>query len=245
MLALRNIASEVLDLLLPRTCHLCERTLLPHEEHLCLGCRESLPRTLYHRSDMNPMAMRFAGQIPFERATGHFFYSPGNQFTQLVQNFKYRKFPSLALALGTLMGKELYTTGFFSDVDVIVPVPMHWLKQARRGYNQTHMLARGVSEATGIEVSLELRAVKSHRTQTSLSHTERRKNIKGIFRLRHPERFEGRHILLLDDVCTTGATLMEAAEAVLEPYLNPDTHHPLPGHTPPRLTLLSLCVTPG
>lgn len=225
------IIDNVLQLLYPGECHICGTLLSPGEEYLCTGCRAMLPRTLYHKSADNPMEQRFAGVIPFERASGHFFYSPGSQLASLIHDFKYRRFAGLARYLGRLIGEELLISGFIGDADIIVPVPMHWIKESRRGYNQSYQLALGMAQATGMKVSEALKAIKGHKTQTSLSHSERLENTKGIFRLTRPDELRGHHIVILDDVCTSGATLTACAEAILSEL--PDS----------RISLLSLAVT--
>ncbi len=222
---------NMLDLLYPRECHCCGGRLAESEKFICEGCIASLPRTLYHTRKDNPMEQRFAGLIPFERASGHFFYTHDSELAGLIHDFKYRRFPGLAHSLGRIVGREILTSGFLSDADVIVPVPMYWLKEAGRGYNQSAYLAYGIGEATGIRVSRSLKAIKGHKTQTSLSHRERLDNTRGIFRLSEAEDLRDRHILLVDDVCTTGATLTAAAEAILAAI--PDA----------RISLLSLAVT--
>ncbi|MDE6329932.1 MAG: ComF family protein [Muribaculaceae bacterium] len=225
------LIERILDLLLPPTCHVCGHTLMPDERFLCRTCLISLPRTHYHGRDANPVEMRLAGLLKFDCATSHFFYAPDSPLASLIHDFKYRNFPAVARRLGAVVGEELYLCGWLTGVDVICPVPLHWRKEMRRGYNQSRELALGISEASGIEVSSDLRAIRGHVTQTSLSHEERRRNTQGIFRLRHPERYAGRCILLLDDVCTTGATLFAAGEAILAAQ---------PGA---RLRLLTLAAT--
>lgn len=210
-----GIISDIINFIYPPTCHLCNSRLAPHERYICTGCLSDMPRTHYHRRSDNQMEMRFAGIFPFSHAAGHFFYSRGSQLSQLIQDFKYRRFRGLAHRIGEVVGEELFATPFLADVDVIIPIPMHFFKKAKRGYNQTEELAAGLSEATGLPVSSDLRAFRPHRTQTRLSHDERRKNTRGIFRFDHPQRYAGKGILLLDDVCTTGATLTSAAETIL------------------------------
>lgn len=230
---LRRLAADVAGLFYPPVCHICGCRLGPHEKFLCVPCISALPRTLYHRTSdgMNPMEHRFAGIVPFLRATGHFFYAPSSPLASVIQDFKYRHFPDLAVRMGEILGSELLPSGFLADVDVIVPVPLHFMKKARRGYNQSMKLALGVSSATDIPVSDALQAYRPHRTQTSLSHTQRRSNTEGIFRLRRPGELDGKTVALIDDVCTTGATLTSAAEVVMA------------GNPSARLVLLSLGVT--
>lgn len=212
-----SILRHIADLIWPPLCHVCDCRLPEGETFLCPPCIEALPRTGYHRysPELNPMELRFAGIIPFERATGYFFYSPGSALASLIHDFKYRQFPGLARQLGKIMADELYSTGFFSGADYIIPVPLHFMKQCRRGYNQSGHIALGVSEATGISINTDLRARRPHRTQTALTHEQRAENIRGIFRLRNADRLRGKTVVIIDDVCTTGATLTEAAATIL------------------------------
>lgn len=176
------------------------------------------------------MEERFAGLFPFERATGHFIYSRNSPLSTLIQDMKYRRFPAVGEMLGELAAAELFTTGFFSDADLIIPVPMHRWKQLRRGYNQTHYIAAGISHAIDIPISLTLKAMRPHKTQTALSRDERLANTEGLFGVKNPAEVKGRHILLIDDVCTTGSTLIASAQAILEAQ-------------PRALTLFTLGVT--
>lgn len=223
--------SPLLDFLLPRTCHVCGALLNESEKYICTPCLAGLPRTGYHRRPDNPMVQRFAGLFPFERCTGHFFYTPNSELAAVIHDFKYRHFRNLGIFMGETIANDLLMTGFLNDMDAVIPIPMHFMKQARRGYNQTQQLARGISKVTGIPVDLSLKAVKPHRTQTSMTHAQRLANAEGVFRLRHPELLAGKHILLFDDVCTTGATLTAAAHAILD------------AQPSARISLLTLAVT--
>lgn len=192
-----SIVSHLLNVLFPRECHVCGNNLAPHERFACTACLSQLPRTGYHRRKMNPMEERFAGQFPFRKATGHFFYTRDSALSRLVQDMKYRNFPAIGEMLGALAGSELFTTGFFSDIDVIVPVPMHYFKQAVRGYNQTHHIARGLGEATSLPVEHALKSQRPHRTQTSLSREERLANTSDLFAVTDPGLIRGKTCCLL------------------------------------------------
>lgn len=209
-----NILTHILDFAFPPECHICGRQLAPHERFACSHCLSRLPRTGYHRRPLNPMEERFAGQFRFDKATGHFFYTRDSALSQLIQDMKYRNFPSIGNMLGALAASELYSTGFFNSIDVIVPVPMHFFKQLKRGYNQTIRIAEGVSQATGIDVCMALKATRPHRTQTALTHEQRRANTASLFSITKPGIISGKNVLLVDDVCTTGATLASAAGAI-------------------------------
>lgn len=211
-----NVISAIGDFIFPRTCHICGLGLAESERYICSSCLSRLPRTNYHRLPDNAMEQRFLGLFPFRQATGHFFYSRDSDLSVLMHDLKYHRFRGLARHLGSVVASELVTTGFLSGIDLIVPVPMHFMKKARRGYNQTEEIAYGIGSVSGIPVANALRAVRPHRTQTSLSLDQRLENTSGIFRLTDPGMVDGKEVLIIDDVCTTGATLSAAAEALLK-----------------------------
>lgn len=225
--------NALLEYILPRTCHICGRQLGKDERYLCRRCLTKLPRSNFHRVKDNPMEQRFMGIVPYERCTGLLLYTPNSELASVLHDMKYRKFRDLGRYMGEVMGRELLNTGFFNGVDMLMPVPIHWWKQARRGYNQAEQLCIGISKVTGIPVDTSLRAVRGHRTQTALNHDQRLENLKNIFVVRNTERLSGKHILLVDDVCTTGATLTAAAEPLATAVSYPAG----------RLCILSLAVT--
>ena len=177
------------------------------------------------------MVQRFAGLFPFVRATGHFFYSSGSEISELMQDLKYKRFGGLARYLGEIIGSELQSTGFFSDVDGIVPIPIHFLKRLKRGYNQSELIAEGIGRVTRLPIIKALRAVRPHATQTGRNLAQRRSNLSDVFAAVPGRASAGQHLILLDDVCTTGATLYEASRTFLASY--PDT----------QISLLTIGVT--
>lgn len=218
-----NPFSALLDVLIPRECHVCSTSLLDSEEFICTGCRSKLPFTGYEKywsnrsgpnSDLNPMERRFAGQIPLVRACAPFFYTRDSSLASMIHDFKYRGFSRLATTLGRIGAEALVHSGLFTGVELLLPVPLHWIKRLRRGYCQTEMIAEGISQATGIPIGTQLHADRSHRTQTSLTSEQRIANTRGVFSVRQPESLKGRHVMLVDDICTTGATLLSAAGAL-------------------------------
>ena len=218
-----NPFSALLDLFLPRICHVCETKLLHDEEFICSSCIEKLPLTGYDKywdnktginTDLNPMEQRFAGQLPLDRACAPYFYTRDSSLATLVHDFKYRGFSKLAVTMGRMGANALRPSEFFDHIDLLLPIPIHWTKKHRRGYNQSELIARGISEVTGIPVGLQLRARKPHRTQTSLTSEQRIANTKNVFSVNHPESLEGKRIMLVDDICTTGATLLSAGETL-------------------------------
>lgn len=231
MIAMRRWLNDLLNFLYPPQCHLCGNDLTLEEKFICNPCVETLPRTGYHRNFRNPMEERFAGRFPFMAATGHFFYSKDSSLAQLIQDMKYRNFPSIGDKMGEIVGKELYISGFLNDVDIIVPVPMHFLKKARRGYNQVEHIAAGISKASGLPVVKALKMVRQRKTQTALSGIERLSNAQDLFCSRKNFDIDGKGVLLIDDICTTGATLSAAAKSLVTSF--PES----------RLYLFALAVT--
>lgn len=211
---MKRLADLLLSFLFPSGCHVCSGRLMRGERFVCTRCFTSLPRTHFHRHHSNAMTDRLGIDTPIERATALFYYSPDSRVAEIVQDFKYRDFPSLALEMGRRIAAELLPTGFFHDIDILIPVPVHTIKRLRRGYNQVERICTGISDLTSIPVGQNLRALRSHSTQTAKSPDQRRRNVKGVFITKRPEELENRHILLVDDICTTGATLSEAAACI-------------------------------
>lgn len=215
-----NILGSIADFIFPRQCHICGETLAHDKKYICEPCLSRLPRTLYHRVKDNPMERRFMGQFPYRHATGHFFYSRESDVAVLMHDLKYRKFKGLAVFLGEIVAKELLLSGFLSEIDCLIPIPMHFFKKAKRGYNQTEEISKGISNVTGIRTAQNLKAVRGHKTQTSMTLEQRLKNIDGVFRVINPEELKDKKILIVDDVCTTGSTLSSAATVLAESVEN-------------------------
>lgn len=228
---MKGVWGDIADFFMPRTCHICGCSLRDSERTLCVRCIETLPRSLYHRMSFNPMERRFAGLVPFVRATGYFIYSRNSDLAAAVHDMKYRQFPSVGKRLGEIVGEELHMAGFFEGADLVAGVPMHWRKKAGRGYNQADFIARGISDATGLRLVNALKATRAHKTQTSMTLEERMANLAASFRVTDSDALRGKGLVIVDDVCTTGSTLRSLAAEVVKTV--PDC----------RLYLLSVCVT--
>lgn len=208
--------SSLSHLFSPRQCVVCGRVLQEGEEALCLRCNMNMPRTGYHLREDNPVERMFWGRFPVVRATSYFFYRKGSDFRHVLHRLKYGGRKDVGEVMGCFMAAELTVSGFFQGVDVLVPVPLHPRKQRMRGYNQSECIARGVMVVTGIPVDASAVVRERHtETQTRKSMFERWENVSGIFAVRHPERLAGKHVLLVDDVLTTGSTTTACADALL------------------------------
>jgi ComF family protein len=171
-----------------------------------------MPRTNFHRQQGYLTERFFEGSFSFVRATSFFFYDRGSRFSEILYQLKYKGNKELGEVMGSCMACELLSSGFFEGIDMLVPIPLHPEKLKRRGYNQSERIAAGICRVTGIPViTSHSERIKSTDTQTHKSAIERRENVKGIFLLQNPLFFSGKHILIVDDVLTTGATIMSYA----------------------------------
>lgn len=212
---IKDWLSSFLSLLFPRCCIVCGSPLAKGEECLCTMCNIELPRTNYHLRKDNPVEQLFWGKIPLERATSFFFYRKGSDFRQILHQLKYGGQKEIGAIMGRYMAAELLESGFFGGVDMILPVPLHKKKQQARGYNQSEWISRGVAAVTGIPIDTEsVIRRKNTETQTRKSSLERWENVEGIFELHHAESLVGKHILIIDDVLTTGATTVACASCL-------------------------------
>ena len=203
-------------LFFPRCCAVCGASLIEGEDTICTHCNIDMPRTNYHKMKDNPVERMFWGKFPLERATSYFFYRKGSDFRRILHQLKYGGRKELGAVMGRCMAAELLPTGFFEDVDVVIPVPLHPRKQRARGYNQSEWIARGIAAVTGIPIDTEsILRKKNTETQTRKSVFERRDNVEGIFELQHPETLAGKHILIVDDVLTTGSTTLACASCLV------------------------------
>jgi ComF family protein len=213
----KNLLNELSNLFFPDCCPVCSTRLLPSEQGVCLQCLHALPKTNNFMEPDNLAETLLAGRFPFERAATFCVYSRGGVLQPLIHQLKYNNKREIGVLLGKLFGKDLTGSEFILPIDLIIPVPLHPQKQKERGFNQAETIAHGLSEATSIPVSSG-NLVRSifNPTQTQRTKTQRWENVKGIFDLLHPSLYAGKHILLVDDIITTGSTLEACAHALLK-----------------------------
>lgn len=213
---MKNIFKNLLDLFFPHMCVICETNLMESEKFVCLNCLSLLPKTNYYKQANNPIEQLLTGRIPFVRVASYMFFVKGGSLQHVIHELKYRNNPEIGIWLGRICAKDLYGTLFLKNIDYIVPVPLHPKRLRKRGYNQSFMIAKGLSAGTGIPVREDIVfRIKNNESQTSKSKTERYNNVSGIFGISDLSVFEGKHILLVDDLITTGATIEECAKTIL------------------------------
>lgn len=196
------------DLVYPRSCRGCAQPLLREEELLCTSCLNELPRTHFHLQTHNEVLALFTGRCRLHRASSYFYFSKEGRVQELLHRFKYKGEQEIGRYLGRMMARDIARSGFFRGIDLLVPVPLHPQKEAQRGFNQSAVLAHSLCEVTGIAVCEgHLVREQASSTQTRKSRFARWENVEKIFALRQPAALHGRHLLLIDDVVTTGATV--------------------------------------
>ncbi len=199
------------NIILPRWCCACNARLPDRRDLLCLDCWDKMPLRLGIMSQRDVEAL-FWGRFPIVQAWALCVFEPKGVSGTLIHHIKYRHRKDLAYSLGRLMAEQWRTQGLMMDVDLIVPVPLHWRRQWMRGYNQSHEIAKGIAQVMGIPIAAKaVRRRQNNRSQTKLSHDQRWNNVAGLFALasgaKGAQALAGKHVLLVDDVITTGATL--------------------------------------
>lgn len=229
MIALKEIKESFVHLLFPHVCSGCGSDLLSKESVLCMHCLADLPVTDFEKHNNNPVEKIFHGRLKLINATGQFYFTKESLIQRLMHQFKYRSNKELGIQLGRMMGISLKESRRF-DVDALIPLPLFPAKEKRRGYNQAAVLCEGMKETMNIPVLYNVITRPQHTdTQTKKGRIERWKNIDGKFEMINADLIRNKHILLVDDVVTTGATL-EACGAEL---LKADNV---------RLSLATLCI---
>lgn len=208
-------SSAVFHLFYPHNCIGCGSDVINEENFLCLQCINELPHTGFAMHKNNRLEKKFWGRIPLSSAMSEFYFSKGSIVQNMIHDFKYRGNKKAGHYFGTLMGKSLLNSTRF-NIDIIVPLPLFERKEKLRGFNQAEILCNGIAEITGKPViSKNVIRKVSTETQTKKHRLERWKNVDGIFFVKHPYQLEGKHILLVDDVITTGATIEACGSEIL------------------------------
>lgn len=206
---LSRTVQDLFNLVFPVYCESCGESLRRGEETLCSFCEYQLPKTGFYFTPDNPVEAMFWGRMQIHAAASFLHYQKGEMVQQLIHQLKYHKKPHIGIFLGRLFGQYLMQSQQFANAEFIIPVPLHPKKIKIRGYNQSEKIAEGLSQSMDAVKDTEslIRSFHSS-TQTKKSRYERWENVKSIFTLsEHAQKLEGKHILLVDDVITTGATI--------------------------------------
>lgn len=215
MLLLKEIKSSLLQLVFPHVCAGCGSDLLNEETELCLHCLSALPSTEFNMHANNPVEKIFWGRLPLVSATAQYYFTKESLMQHLMHQLKYNGNRDLGIQLGRLIGMSMRETNRFNGVNALIPLPLFPKKERQRGYNQAAVLCEGMAEILHIPVLKNIIIRTRHtETQTRKGRMERWQNIEGKFELVNPGDIQNKHILLVDDVVTTGATL-EACGAEL------------------------------
>lgn len=206
--------SDFLDFIFPRHCIVCGEILSSGEKDICINCLVSLP--LIDELKRAEIEKIFWGIVPVERAASYMYYRKGSPYNRLLHYLKYKERPGVGVRLAVAAANELAPTGFFDGIELIVPLPLSRKKMRRRGYNQCDYIAEGISQVMGIPIVKGcVQRTVANETQTHKNRDERWRNVQGIFAVKEVEALRGRHVLLVDDVLTTGATLASCAATLV------------------------------
>ena len=196
-------------------CMICGGYAEDREHRICTKCRISIPLTKYYLEEDNPIKERFSAFAPIHRASALYFYDVDPMWREVIHRCKYRGQWQLAYNMGRWYGALLRESGMYDDIDVIVPIPLHPIKRIKRGYNQSYYVAKGISRELGVKIdNHSIKRIVNNPSQTTKSGTLRWLNVEHIFTLRDPHSLQHKHILIVDDVLTTGATIASCIAAI-------------------------------
>lgn len=216
MNALLRYADDFFSLFFPNLCSGCGKSLFRNEAVICTDCIYHLPYTDFHLDKENPVAKQLWGRIAFHSAYAYLHFQKGLRVQNLMHQLKYNNKPEVAQKLGEMYGAVLKQSEAVQTVDALVPVPLHPAKKRSRGYNQSEYFARGLAQSLGIPLELSLERKIFTDTQTKKSRFVRYQNMKDVFAVEHLHTLENKHVLLVDDVITTGATIEACARELLK-----------------------------
>lgn len=229
MPALKEIKDSFLHLLFPHNCSGCGSDVISEKSTLCAKCISEMPATNFHFFESNPVERIFWGRLPIANATAQFYFTKESLMQRLMHELKYKGNRELGLHLGGIMGNDLKQAPRFCQINALVPLPLFPSKERRRGYNQAAVLCEGIGRVMGLPVLNKTIIRTEHtETQTRKGRIERWQNMEGKFQLTDAEKVKNQHLLLVDDVITTGATLEACGRELLKP-----------GDT--RLSIATLC----
>lgn len=212
-----DLWDDFISLLFPRLCYGCGNHLVRNEALICTECYVMIPRTKYHLEPDNPVAQLFWGRCQIEKAAAFSYYTRDSRIRKLIHKLKYKGAREIGSELGRMYAASLMSSNFLDDIDIIIPVPLHPSKVRQRGFNQSDEISRGISSVSGLPVDTSTLIRKTvTQTQTRKSRYDRWTNVSDIFYVTDEDTLKGRHVLLVDDVITTGSTIEACADEILK-----------------------------
>lgn len=217
MLRIQSLFHDFFKLFIPSNCLNCGLNLHDYEQYVCKSCLVKIAKTNFLYDKDNAVSQAFWGRVKLEYAFSYYYFTKGSILQNLIHEVKYQGAKELALELGKEFGFGIKQSGLVHSIDLLCPVPLHTQKEKKRGYNQSDWIARGISEVLSIPVSTDILKRKVYTsTQTKKTRQQRWENVKDAFEVKHIENAKNKHIMIVDDVLTTGATLEACAQKILE-----------------------------
>lgn len=211
-----EIKESVLQLFFPHICAGCGSDVLNRHNLICIRCMDAMPQTHFELHADNPIEKIFWGRLTIEKASSQYYFTKDSLMQRLMQQIKYKNNKELCIYLGRLMGHQLIQSNRFTDIDALVPLPLHPEKEKRRGYNQAELLCIGMAEAMYLPVFTNAVIRTEHtESQTKKGRVDRWLNMENKFEISDKESLKNKHLLLVDDVITTGATLEACGSSIL------------------------------
>lgn len=211
-----SILTDIKEFVFARQCTICRTRLTINEKHICTNCMRYLPRTDFNPMEHNYVERLFWGQIPIEHAVSFLHYKD-DAGQKILFDLKYHDKPEIGFLFGRIMANEYQPAGFFHGIDAIIPIPLARRRLLKRGYNQCDSIADGINSITNIPVMRNIVSrIKDNESQTRMMHSDRWDNVQNIFHLKHPDLISNKHLLIIDDVLTTGATIISCGKELVK-----------------------------
>lgn len=211
-----TLINDFMSLIYPRHCEACGNSLFKHEAYICNLCKLSLPKSNYHKNGQNELSQTFVGRVPLEKSLCFYLFEKSGKVQKILHAIKYQNQKELAQFIGDLYANDLIKENILTDIDVIIPIPLHAKKLKLRGFNQSEWFAKGLANLLGKPLdTFSFERLQETSTQTKKKKYQRWENVEGIFNLKDKAVLVNKHVLLVDDVITTGATI-EAAWMALK-----------------------------
>lgn len=212
---IKNTSQAIIDLFYPNICNGCHLELVGNESLICTSCLHILPKAKFHLLINNPVEQKLTGRIEFNNATSMYYFNKGGTIQHIMHALKYKGHTDIGVLLGQLFAKEISSFSWVKDIDIILPIPLSKQKLHKRGYNQCDFIAAGMNDILNITIDTQsVIRKKNTQTQTQMNRLERMKNMEDAFEVVNIPALENKHVLILDDVITSGATIESFALAL-------------------------------